>query len=125
MLDFDKILNFVKRWCLDKNEDKLLVLLREIRDTMMAYIGGVLCVSLLLMISSTIFLTILKVDFALLFSFADSIIEYITAFAFAPSTLSANNQFFLCTANGLIDLSAKLFVNGIRPSFKNSLSSFL
>lgn len=80
MLDFDKILNFVKRWCLDKNEDKLLVLLREIRDTMMAYIRGVLCVSLLLMISSTIFLTILKVDFALLLGIIIGVTDIIPYF---------------------------------------------
>lgn len=61
----------------------------------------------------------------ILFTFADSISEYITAFAFAPSILSANSQFFLCTANGLIALSAKLFDKGILASLKNSLSSFL
>ena len=54
-----------------------------------------------------------------LFTFADSIILYITAFAFAPATVSANSQFFLCTAKGLIALSALEFVSGIFPSSKN------
>ena len=56
-----------------------------------------------------------------LFTFADSITEYHTAFALAPLTLSANSQFFLCTAKGLIALSAFELVSGILPSFKNLL----
>ena len=46
---------------------------------------------------------------------------YQTAFAFAPATVSANNQFFLCTANGRIALSALELSIGILPSLTNLL----
>ena len=66
MVDFDKIKTFIKDWCYKNDKQKLLVLLVEIKSTLQAYIKGVLLVSICLMISSTIFLSIIKLDYAVI-----------------------------------------------------------
>ncbi len=66
LIDFDKIINWLKKKSLRFSKINLQEYLKDIRDTMQAYFKGVILVSLILIFIAFILFSIIKLDYVLL-----------------------------------------------------------